>query len=704
MTQSNPRNYPPVPAKPNSRIVHGTRLDDEYAWLRADNWQEVLAKPQALPASIRAVLDAQNKFADDILADTQSMREILLKEMRARILEEDSEPPTPDGAFDYFERTRQGGQHELLCRRPRGGGPETILLDGDALAKGKSFFELGDAMHSPDHRLLAWSSDDKGSELYTLRVQDMTRAANLRDRIPRTDGSAVWTRDSSAFYYVAVDANHRPARIMRHRIGTAMRLDELIFEENNPALFAHVHLCHSGQYAVIRSHDHDSSECRVLDLSDHAASPRLIEARQPGVQYDVEHCGGHFYLRTNVDGAKDFKLVAAPIHAPERANWVDVVPHVAGRMILSCTCFANFRVHMERENGLPRIVVFDNTSSQSHAIEFNEEAYALSMESGFEFDTPMLRFTYSSMTTPRQTYDYDMASRSRVLVKQQTLPSGHNPARYVTRRIFATARDGALIPISLLMRADMPKGTKAPVLLYGYGAYGYAIPANFSANRLSLVDRGFVYAIAHIRGGTDKGFAWYEDGKLLKKPNSFHDFITCAQHLIATGYCDAGTLVAHGGSAGGMLMGAIANLAPQLFAGIIADVPFVDVLNTMLDAQLPLTPPEWQEWGNPIESAEAFAAIAAYSPYDNVTHQAYPAIFAKGGLTDPRVTYWEPAKWVARLQAHITGGGPVFLKTNMDSGHGGASGRFDHLNEVAQDYAFAISRVNLPQWATQPEK
>jgi oligopeptidase B len=385
----------------------------------------------------------------------------------------------------------------------------------------------------------------------------------------------------------------------------------------------------------------------------------------------------------------------APLAAPARANWRTLVPHRPGTYILDLIVTAGHLVRLERSNALPSITIRSLPDGQEHTIAFDEQAYSLDMIAGYEFDTTILRFAYSSMTTPAETWDYDMASRQRTLRKRQQIPSGHDPSRYVTTRLLARAADGAEVPVSLLHRRDLYLDGGAPLLLYGYGSYGMAMPASFSANRLSLVDRGFVYAIAHIRGGSDKGWGWYLDGKREKKTNTFDDFIAVARTLVDRRYTSPGRIVAHGGSAGGMLMGAVANRAPELFAGIVAEVPFVDVLNTMLDESLPLTPPEWPEWGNPIADAESFRTILAYSPYDNVAAKAYPAILAMGGLTDPRVTYWEPAKWIARLRATMTGGGPVLLRTNMGAGHGGSSGRFSRLEEVALAYAFALRSVGL---------
>ncbi|MDU6835466.1 MAG: S9 family peptidase, partial [Bradyrhizobium sp.] len=473
----------------------------------------------------------------------------------------------------------------------------------------------------------------------------------------------------------------------------------LVYEEKDTGWFTHVHESTSGRFCVIAGGDHETSEQRLIDLDAPEAPPRLVAAREDGVQYAIADRGDELFILTNADGAIDFKIVTAPLATPERANWRDLIPHRAGIYVLDHDLYAGHLVRLERANALPSIVIRDLASGEEHAIAFDEGAYSLDAMGSYEFDTTNLRFSYSSMTTPSEVYDYDMVTRARTLRKRQEIPSGHNPADYVTTRIMARADDGAEVPVSLLHRRDFKADGSAPLLLYGYGSYGMAMPASFSANRLSLVDRGFVYAIAHIRGGTDKGWGWYLDGKREKKTNSFDDFAACARALIAANYTSARRIVGHGGSAGGMLMGAVANRSGELFAGIVAEVPFVDVLNTMLDDTLPLTPPEWPEWGNPIASEKDFRTILSYSPYDNVAAKPYPAILAMAGLTDPRVTYWEPAKWIARLRATMTGGGPVLLRTNMGAGHGGASGRFNRLDEVAIVYAFALWAVGLTEKA-----
>ncbi len=683
---------PPPAARQKSHVTtwHGTSLNDPFAWIRADNWQEVMRNPSALDAEIRAYLDAENAFADAALADTAALQNTLFEEMKARLKPDDRTVPSPDGEFEYFSSFAAGGQYPRLCRRPRGGGEETILIDGNAEASGKTYWDLGAASHSPDHTLVAYSTDDKGSELYTVRIRDLATGVNLADEINDTRGDIAWGNDSRTLYYIRVDANHRPRAVWRHTIGKPADSDELVYEEADESFFLALGRTQSRAFVLINAHDHQTSEFHVLDANDPKTAPRIIAPRVTGHEYDVEHHGQHFIITTNSDGAEDFRIVEAPVAAPGIENWTEIVPHRTGRLIIETVVTAHHITRLEREDGLPRIVVRRIADGAEHPIAFAEEAYSLGIAGGYEFNTANLRFTYSSMTTPAETYDYDMATHARVLRKRQEIPSGHNPEDYVTRRLFALAPDGERVPVSLLYRKSTPLDGSAPAFLYGYGAYGISMPASFSTGRLSLVDRGFVFAIAHVRGGKEKGYRWYKEGKAEKKPNTFTDFIAAGELLVSEGLTQRGRIVANGGSAGGMLMGAVANLAPELFLGIIADVPFVDVLNTMLDKDLPLTPPEWPEWGNPIDSAQDFATIRSYSPYDNVTAKAYPHILATGGLTDPRVTYWEPAKWVAKLRTINTSDNLLLLKINMGAGHGGASGRFERLKETARDFAFAL--------------
>ncbi len=693
MPFSLPPHAPVAAKKPVTDTRHGITRTDVYDWLRDPHWQELMKDPTVLQPDIRAYLEAENAYADQAMQALGPLREQLFQEIKGRIKEDDSSVPSPHGDWLYYTRYETGAQHPLFCRKPRHGGEETIILDGNKEAEPHAYFKIGGAARSHDDRLFAWSADLKGSEYFGIRVRDMTSGSELADLVPDTSGGIVWTLDNQSFYYVKVDENHRPAHVFRHRLGTDALEDECVYHESDPSFFVSVGATQSGRYILINVHDHQTSEVHLIDAADPDAHPRLVEPRLPGIEYDLEHdaSGDRFLIVTNADDAEDFKLVEAPVATPGRRFWRDLVAHRPGILVLGQIAFHDFHVRSEREDGLTRLIVRRMSDGQEQPISFDETAYDLSLMGSLEYETHICRFSYSSMTTPEQVFDYDMASGERTLLKEQEVPSGHDASDYVTERVFAVAADGERVPISLLYRKGLQKDGTAPCLLYGYGSYGISIPASFSVSRLSLVDRGFVYAIAHIRGGQERGYRWYTQGRLLNKMNTFTDFIAAGEHLAEAGYTSRGEITAHGGSAGGMLMGAVANLAPSLFKGLIAEVAFVDVLNTILDETLPLTPPEWLEWGNPIEDKDAYEMIASYSPYDNVRRQAYPHIFALAGLTDPRVTYWEPAKWIAKLREFSTSDNALFLKTNMSAGHGGASGRFERLKETAMVYAFALT-------------
>ena len=731
---------PPVAARKPvaSPALHGRRRTDDYAWLKDESWQQVMRDPAVLRADIRAYLEAENAYKEAVLASGEALRAALFDEFRGRIREDDSSVPAKDGAWEYYHRYREGGQHPVMCRRPSdrrahrgvdgragdvsgrtaddavtagdrnrgtaGHAPrddladsarEQILLDGDAEADGKSYYRIGGRGHAWNHRRFAWTVDENGSEFFTLRVKDLETGKELDDVIERCSGGFVWAADHETLLYTVLDDNHRPCKVLRHRVGTDASDDVAVYEEADAGFFLNVALTESRRYLVIDAHDHVTSEVRLVDAERPDSTPVLVARRDPMTEYDVSHHGDRLIILTNADGAEDFRIVEAPIAAPGREHWVDLVPHRPGVLIAGFEVYARWLVRLERENALPRIVVRDLDSGEEHAIAFEEEAYSLGLAGGYEFDTDTLRFTYSSMTTPEHVFDYDMRTRERVVRKVQEVPSGHDPADYVTRRIMAASHDGEVVPVSVLHHRDTPLDGSAPLLLYGYGSYGMSMPASFGTTRLSLVDRGFVYAVAHVRGGTERGYAWYTAGKLERKTNTFHDFIAAAHALAERGFTRRGRIAIHGGSAGGLLVGACTNMAPELFHAVIAEVPFVDVLNTICDDTLPLTPPEWPEWGNPLESEAAYDCIAAYSPYDNVEAKAYPHIIATAGLTDPRVTYWEPAKWVARLRAMKTDDRLLVLHTNMEAGHGGAAGRFDRLKETALVYAFVLQVFGL---------
>jgi len=688
------KNPPRAATKPYSAMYHGHRLDDPYAWLKDPDWQQVMKEPNRLDQTIRDYLEVENAYVEAVMTSEQELTEALFQEMKGRIKEDDSSVPVSDGKYQYYRRFAVGGQHPIFCRQLGGGGEERILIDGDCEAVGENFFRIVACKHSPNHAHVVYAVDTNGSEIYTLRIRDAETGKDLADKLTNAHGAVEWS-DAVTLFYTVLDDNHRPHAVYRHRLGDMRSSDSLVYMEKDPGVFVGVAKTESRRYILIEAHDHQTSEVHVIDAESPDRPPSLIEAREQNREYSVSHRGDKFVIRTNADGAEDFKLVTAPTAAPGKANWCDWVQHRSGRLILGFIVFARHIARLEREDGLEQIIVTDMETDSEHEVVFDEVAYDLKLVAGDEFDTRTLRFSYSSPATPERVYDYDMVSRTREMRKEQEVPIGHDPDNYIVRRLMAKTSDSEGVPVTILSRTETPINGSAPLLLYGYGAYGYSVPSSFRTARLSLVDRGFHYAIAHVRGGQERGYRWYREGRREQKPNTFTDFIAAAECLIEKGFSRVGRIAAHGGSAGGLLMGAVVNMRPDLFGAVVADVPFVDTLNTMLDADLPLTPPEWPEWGNPIEDHVAFETIRAYSPYDNVAAEDYPPIFVTAGLTDPRVTYWEPAKWVARLRALKTDDNLLCLKTNMDAGHAGASGRFDNLNEVALAYAFILKVMNL---------
>ena len=682
---------PPIAERRSQQLeIHDINRIDDYSWMRAENWQEVMRNPDVLAPDIRQYLEAENSYQEEQMADTKPLQDELFCEMKGRIKEDDSSIPMKDGEWAYGVSYVKGGEHAKFVRIRPSGEDHSIILDGDKEAEDHSYFRIGGTTHSPDHKMIAWSFDANGSEYFTIQFRDPDLGADLTNQITDTNGGGIWSKNADSFIYCKIDENHRPSKIYLHNIANGESEDRLIYEEKDPGFFMSAGKSQSGDWIIIDIHDHETSEAWLIPADDPQNTPLLVAKRQTGIEYSIDEGNGTLYISTNRDGAQDFKIMCAEVENPQMDNWQDLVPHKKGRLILSHGVFANHLVRLEREDGLPRIVIHCLGDGNEHAIQFDEDAYSLGFSGAYEFDTNIVRFTYSSMTTPTQIFEYNMETRERILLKTQKVPSGHNIDDYITKRLHAPAHDGESIPISLIYHKDTPLDGNAPCLLYGYGAYGMSMPAGFNTNSLSLVDRGFIYAIAHIRGGKDKGFAWYDNGRREKKQNTFKDFISSAEYLCQQNFTCKGRIIAHGGSAGGLLMGAVANMAPDMFGAIIGEVPFVDVLNTMLDDTLPLTPPEWPEWGNPVASKKDYEYIAAYSPYDQVCAQNYPPILAVAGLSDPRVTYWEPAKWVAKLRASTTGDNPVLLKTNMQSGHGGASGRFQRLHEVAFTTAFAL--------------
>lgn len=682
---------PPHALKQPTRIEQLGRVrTDDYAWMKDRDWQIVLREPARLQADIRDHLLAENAYTDAVLAGTAALQETMRAEMKARIQPDDASVPKPDGGFAYARRYESGAEHPRYVRTPREGGAETILLDADANAAAHAYYRVIAAHHSPDHTMFAYAEDTKGSEVYRVWVRDVAGGGLLPDPIDCCMGEFAWSACSRYIFWVFVNDNGRPTKVYRRTVGHAE--DVLIYEETDEGFFVGLAAANSGGSIFITTGDNDTSEVRRIPGDDPTAPAQLIEPRTKGLRYEVDDWRDRLIIRTNADGAVDFKLVEAPVATPGRAHWRDVVPHRAGSFIADFMLLAGYIVRVERVDANNRIVIRSREGVESE-IAVDEAAYVLALDPGYEFETDEFRFIYSSPTTPRQWFDYTIPTGERRLRKTQTIPSGHDPAQYETRRLTATAADGALIPVTILIRRGTALDGSAPVHLYGYGSYGLSMEPWFQPNILSLVDRGWIHVIAHIRGGTEKGWNWFLQGRGAHKMNSFTDFIAVAEHLIAAGYARPRRIVAHGGSAGGLLMGAVLNLRPDLWAGVIAAVPFVDVLNTISDETLPLTPLEWPEWGNPLTDAAAYDTIAAYSPYDNISPQPYPPVLATGGLCDPRVTYWEPAKFVARLRDHTTGTAPIMAKINMDAGHFGNAGRFDALKQLALNYAFAVWAV-----------
>jgi oligopeptidase B len=697
------RTPPPTAAKLSQTVNRwGRPHTDEYSWLRDDNWRNVLRDPALLRADIKQHLLLENAYTAAVMAPTALLQDKLFAEMKARIKADDSSTPSPDGPWDYYIRYAPGSEHPVHARRPRGANDrEQIIIDAESMAMawsaaGHSFFKVGHTEHAPDHSLYAYAVDDQGSEVWSVRVRDLAAGADLPDPIADCYGDFVFSPDSAYLFWIWRDDNGRPAKVFRRPARGARADDVLIYEELDEGFFLSLSVTESRRFILIVCGSHETNETRVIPAETPTAAPTVFHPREEKLLYAVTDWQGAWRVLTNADDAIDFKVMTAESGKTGRAHWTAYVDHEPGRYIEGLAAYRDYLVRLERVDALPRIVIRAADGAE-HVIGQNEEAYALGIESGFEFASTIMRYRYTSPTTPTRWIDYDMQTRTKTVRKTQEIPSGHDPALYVTRRLFATTPDGQAVPITALMRKDVKADGAAPVLLYGYGAYGYSQEASFSIRALSLVNRGWVYAQAHTRGGADKGFGWFLDGRGVKKPNTFTDFIACAEHLIAQGYGKAGRIVAYGGSAGGMLIGAVTNMRPDLWAGVIAAVPFVDVLNTMSDSSLPLTPPEWPEWGNPLENEAAYKVIAAYSPYDNIAPKPYPAVLATSGLADPRVTYWEPAKWIARLRANTTSDRPIMLKMNMDSGHAGAAGRYDFLKEIALDYAFAIKAIGDPE-------
>ncbi len=679
-------NIPTAPKIPTETTVHGVTLTDDYAWLRDPGY------PQVETAAILDHVKAENFHFETHFEPLKPLVETLFQEMKGRIKEDDASVPSKDGDWYYWRAFETGGQYRKWWRRPVAGGPDELILDEPALAAGRDYFRLGALTLSEDGRWLAYATDDDGSERFTVHIRDLTTGGELADVIPETMGALVWNADATALVYGQVNDQWRVDTVKLHRIGTPVADDVTLYHEADIGYQCGGGMTHDRQWIVVATGDNTTSEVRLLPAENPLADPVLVRARKAGVEYDVETHGETLYIVTN-DTDPMFRLVTAPVSDP--GTWTERLAPRADFYLNDVSTFAGFFVVEGRENGLDQVEIHAYDGSGVTRIPFPEASYSAGLDENPEWDVTTLRLSYESMVTPSLTEEYDVATGARTTLKVQQIPSGYDKAKYATERLNIAARDGTMIPVSVVFPADFPKDGSRPLYLYGYGAYGIAIPPGFSTGRLSLLDRGFAFAIAHIRGGDDLGQQWQLDGKLDKRWNAFTDFVDVAKGLCAAGFSSPGKVCAAGGSAGGELMGVVINTDPDLWGAVAAHVPFVDVLNTMLDETLPLTPGEWPEWGNPITNKAAFDLIRSYCPYQNVGARGYPPLLVTAGLTDPRVTYWEPTKWVAKLRELKADTNPLLLKTNMGAGHGGKSGRFESLRETAEEFAFFLGQMGL---------
>jgi oligopeptidase B len=666
---------------PKEIIHHGDVRVDNYFWLRDRS------DPDMIP-----YLEAENRYTEEIMAPTGPLQERLYDEILGRIQETDVSVPVKRDDYFYYTRTEEGKAYAIQCRKHGNlEAPEEVLLDANVLAAGQKYFRLGNFAVSPDHRLLAYSTDLEGDEAYTIYVKNLAADELLPDRIANTYYTLEWANDNRTFFYTVLDQAKRPYRAYRHELGTAS--DALVYQEDDGRFELALEKTRSRRFLFIELSSPLTSELRYLEAADPRAEFRVMLPRRQGVEYDATHHAEYFYIRSN-DRAKNFRLMRTDVGNPSTETWHEVIPARADVTIEGVDSFEDHLAVYERERGLEKICVRDGSGAFSHYIEFPEPVYTVSASGNAEYRTNLLRFAYTSLVTPTSVFDYNVRTRERELKKRYEVRGGYDGSQYQSERIFARAPDGVEVPVSLVYKKSFERNGAAALLLYGYGAYGHSIDPRFSSDRLSLLDRGMVFAIAHIRGGAELGEEWHDHGRLLEKRNTFTDFVACAEHLIAQRYTSSERLAIMGGSAGGLLMGAVLNKRPELFHAAIAKVPFVDTLNTMLDPSLPLTMAEYEEWGNP-EDQQYYEYIRSYSPYDNVAPREYPTMLVTAGLNDPRVSYWEPAKWVAKLRALKKDSNVLLLKTNMGSGHFGPSGRYEGIKETAFDYAFLLQALNI---------
>ena len=689
---------PPIAERrEHSQVHHGVTLEDPYHWLKDP------AYPEVKDERILDYLRAENAYFEDRMRPCQALVDELFAELKAREPEAETSVAYREGGYWYRWRFEKDAQYRLWERAPLD-APERwqTFLDEPVLAADHEYFALGGFSVSPDGRYLAWTADSDGSERFQLSIRDLhsttlQKSSTVDEPISNSLDAPIWAGDSDHLFYLQLNDNWRPHQVRLHKLGTPIADDPVVFEESDESFFVGIDETQSQAFIQILAADHITSEVRLVPTGDPTATPVLVCPRQTGHEYHLDHREGRFYIRSN-DQHKNFRLAVTAETEPQQPHWQTLIEGSDAHYLVGHLCFKHWLIVAERVAGLDQIRVvtdLDTDAPSTHSIDFPEASYSVDFGANAEYDQSVLRLGYDSMVTPATVYDYQLTERRLEVRKVQQIPSGFDASDYVTERLMVNARDGVTVPMSLVRRRDLIPGPDTPALLYGYGAYGMAMEPGFASHRLSLLDRGFVYAIAHIRGGDDLGYHWYEDGKLDKRTNTFNDFVDCARHLIDSGYSGRGRLTISGASAGGELMGAVVNQASELFGAVVSHVPFVDVLNTMLDAELPLTPMEWPEWGNPIEDPAAFELIRSYSPYDQLKPGDFPAMLITAGLFDPRVTYWEPAKYVARLRHLKTDSNWLLLKTNMGAGHGGQSGRYDSLREVAEEFAFLLISLGL---------
>ena len=672
----------------NTVKIHNEELIDNYSWIKQKDWKEVILNPNKLNTQVKKYLDEENLFKENQLKDINDIEKKLFEELKSKIKNEDNSVPKKDGDYLYGYKYNKNSEYPIYYRKNTTNNSEEIILDCEKKSKTHTYFNVASISHSHDHKHVAYNIDTNGSEYFSIFIEDIQKQELLSPEIKNTTGDIVWSLDNNYIFYVRLDQNHRPTKVFKHKIGSNGEKDLLIYEEKDPSFFCSINLSKTKNYLFIRTADHETSEYLFINLKLNEIKPTLFKKRVKKIEYDLEHHEKFFLISTNVDNAKNFKIMIS--HEESYQKWEEFIPYEKVNLILDFILLKDWLVRLERTEGSENIIILNLNNKNQHKISFDEEAYNLSLDHGYEYETDTFRYSYSSPTTPKSVFDYDCKSKKQELKKTQEVPSGHNKDDYICKKIFATAHDNEKIPITILYKKGVKLDSNNYLLLYGYGSYGISIPSNFSTNRLSLVDRGIVYAIAHIRGGKEKGYEWYENGKLLNKKNTFLDFISCAEKLCEDKYTSPKKIVAQGGSAGGLLMGYIANERPDLFLGIIAQVPFVDICNTMLDEDLPLTVTEIPEWGDIKNDKKSFLYVKSYSPYDNVKKQNYPHMLVTGGISDPRVTYWEMTKWVAKLRENKTDNNLLLLHMNMTAGHSGASGRFDYLKEIAMEYGFVL--------------